>query len=103
MHETRKMLDVTETESNASLYQHLLGELFCHVPNILFDKITEVLIVYQPCFNEMLMFCWIMDANDIQKKVDTLKGHVGRWSNFWLSKCHWILTKVGVNDFHDGT
>ena len=102
MHETDKMLDATKTKSNASLCQHPLGELFYHVPDILFNKIVEVLIVHLSSFNEMQMFPPDVEANNIQEKVDTLKRHDGHWSNFWLSKCCGILTNVGVNDFYDG-
>jgi hypothetical protein len=44
-----------------------------------------------------------MEANNIQEKVNALKRHVSRWSNFRLSKRRRILAKVGVNGFHDGT
>ena len=103
MHETRKMFDATKTESNVSLCLCLLGELFHHVPYILLNEITEVLIVCQTCFNETLMFHWNMKANDVKEKVDALERDVTCWSNCQLKECCQIITNVKVNDFHDGT
>ena len=76
----------------------------CAMSRISFSmRLTEVLIVCQSCFNETLMFHQIMEANDIQKKVDTLKRHVGHRSNSQLGEHCRIITNVEANDFYDGT
>ena len=87
----------------ATLHHCPLGELFCHVLFILFNKIVEILIVCQSCFNKMQMLHQIVEANCIQKKVDTFKRHVSCWSNYQLSKCHQIFANVGIHDFYDST
>ena len=80
MHETSKFLGATETKSNASLSHGVLGELFCHLPNVLFNKVMKVLIVHKSRFNDMLTLCRDCKANGVQENVHT---------NQRLSSDHW--------------
>ena len=64
----------------------------------------KVLVICQSCFDETQMFCWILEANGIQKEINAVKRRsASYWSNYRLSNCCRILTNVRVVNIHVGT
>jgi hypothetical protein len=52
VHNTGELLDTTEAKNDAAVWLGALAELFRHVPDVLLDQVSKVLVFCQTRFHD---------------------------------------------------